>query len=169
MKKLITLLALIFTVSINAQTYDKTITVIIKDFSEACGQGPGDAAFCLADEKGGELSERYSCNYENQTWQVEPKDLITKDWTLNAKYKGKKAILYCVKSVGGAGWVVQKVEISDMANNNQVNKDKLSIPTDNFTAASSRIYEKKAVFIPGKGRTNEMEIKLVSIAVGRDM
>lgn len=90
--------------------FDKTITVIIKDFSEACGDDPGDAVFCLTDEKGGKITERYSCGYDNETWRVEPKDLITKDWVLNTKYKGKKATLYCTKPTGGAGWLVEKVD-----------------------------------------------------------
>lgn len=111
MKKLITFLAFIVTISINAQTkYDKTITVIIKDFSEACGEEPGDAAFCLTDEQGAKITERYSCNMTAGLWQVEPKDLITEKWELATKYKGKKATIYCAKHPGGAGWVVKKVE-----------------------------------------------------------
>lgn len=116
MKKVITFLILALALTFNSQCqtkYDKTITVIINDFSESCGEDPGDAAFCLVDEKGSKITERYTCNYENETWQVEPKDLITKDWLLNSKYKGKKATLYCVKSAGGSGWQVQKVEIVD--------------------------------------------------------
>lgn len=100
--------------SINAQTYiEKTISVTIVDFSEACGEDPGDAIFCLTDEKGSKITERYSCNMESNVWLVEPKDLITSDWVLNAKYKGKKATLYCSKTAGGAGWIVKKVEFGD--------------------------------------------------------
>jgi len=53
MKKTITLLALLLTIAINAQTkYDKTITVTIKDFGESCGEDACDAVFCWTDEKG---------------------------------------------------------------------------------------------------------------------
>lgn len=93
-----------------SKTYDKTITVIIKDFSEACGEDAGDAVFCLTDESGNPITERYSCSYENNTWKVGPSDLITKDWVLNPKYKGKKATLYCTKNSGGSGWLVEKVQ-----------------------------------------------------------
>jgi hypothetical protein len=126
MKKYLILILLSLSVGIiKAQNkFDKTITVIIKDFSEACGEDAGDAVFCLTDEKGGKITERYSCNYDNETWRVEPKDLITKDWILNAKYKGKKATLYCKKSSGGAGWVVEKVEIVNGESVSSQNLDK---------------------------------------------
>ena len=132
MKKIIALLALLITFAVNAQTkYDKTITVIVQDFSEKCGQDPGDAIFCLTDEKGVKIPERYSCIYDNQTWQVEPKDLITKEWILNAKYKGKKAVLFCMKSSGGAGWVVSKVEFSDVPKVESINQSSTSTEQTN--------------------------------------
>ena len=103
----------LFVANIFAQgPYDKVITVTIKDFSEACGEDPGDAVFCLLDEKGNAITERYSCFLDANLWIVEPKDLITENWVINPIYKGKKAMLYCVKHPGGAGWMVQKVEFN---------------------------------------------------------
>jgi hypothetical protein len=126
MKKFVLLLlGLITFVIINAQT-TKTFTVIVKDFSEECGQDSGDAIFCLTDENGSAIKERYSCLFSNGEWQVTPQDLITKDWVLNPKYKGKKATLYCSEGSGGAGWTVQKAEfagISSTSNNSITTAD----------------------------------------------
>jgi hypothetical protein len=119
MKKYLILILLSLSVGIiKAQNkFDKTITVIIKDFSEACGDDPGDAIFCLTDENGGKITERYSCNMTSNVWEVEPQDLITDKWLINPKYKGKKAVLYCMKYPGGSDWIVKKVEFGDIALN----------------------------------------------------
>lgn len=155
MKKLFLLILGVITFTfINAQTYDKTITVFVRDFSEECGQDPGDAAFCLTDEVGYPVKERYTCLYNNNSWKVEPQDLITKDWVINPKYKGQKATLYCSKSAGGAGWVVQKAEFvgvpsaPDNSSNmtERLNKLKLAregkipLENDNFKTATCRVY-----------------------------
>jgi len=102
--------------SVQAQdtvTYDTTVSVVIKDFSEDCGEDAGDAIFCLTDTAGNVITERYSCRYDNLTWRVQPQDLIGENWVLNPKYKGRKAILQCTKHPGGAGWIVEKVEFLD--------------------------------------------------------
>lgn len=109
MKKTL-LTALLMLVGLIVYSQTKTVTVVLKDFSEACGEDPGDAAFCLTDEKGAPISERYSCVLSDGIWQVEPKDLITSNATLNPQYKDKTGKLYCSKSAGGAGWIVEKVE-----------------------------------------------------------
>ena len=51
---------------------EKTISAVIKDFGESCGQDPGDAIFCLTDEKGQPIKERYTCNMTDGAWKVEP-------------------------------------------------------------------------------------------------
>lgn len=160
MKNLITILLLFFVLSINAQTnYDKTISVTIVEFSEACGEDPGDAIFCLTDEKGGKITERFSCEMDNQVWQVEPKDLITSEWVLNKKYKGKKATLYCVKSAGGAGWVVKKVEFGDASSapKNQ-NASVANNQAQSFTGFISMSHEGMACNLVAKKEMDSPEV-----------
>ena len=114
-KFLIPILLFFFINSVAQNNYDKVITVIVKDFSEACSQNPGDgdAVFCLTDEQGNKLTERYGCSMTANVWEVEPKDLITENWILDSKYKNKKAVLYCIKQKGLSGWIVRKVEFLD--------------------------------------------------------
>lgn len=131
-KILITLL-LAVTCGFTPAQNEKTITAVLKDFGEACGQDPGDAIFCLTDEKGKVITERYTCNMTDGEWKVEPKDLITSEWTLNPKYKGKSVKLICVQ--GGGGWFVSKVEFTNSSNpsNNQKSDNAILTATGTIT------------------------------------
>lgn len=147
MKSIYAILVVLFPIFLCAQnsseTYDKTISVIIKDFSEACGEDAGDAIFCLTDERGVKMTERYSCIMDANVWQVEPKDLITNEWVLNPKYKGKKATLYCMKHSGGAGWVVKKVSFDNSTassnSNNPIKKENSISEIKKFTGMITSI------------------------------
>lgn len=157
-KTILTLIVVMFLTMGQAQN-EKTISAVIKDFGESCGQDPGDAIFCLTDEKGQPIKERYTCNMTDGAWKVEPNDLITSEWVLNPMYKGKTAKLYC--KPGGGGWFVEKVEFitsgSTSASNNQTSSNAVQTATGTIIIASEGMGCK---IIVNSGSANTLTLSL---------
>ena len=137
MKKTITLLALVFTVSINAQTgNEKIITATLKDYNPDAGE------FELVDESGSPLKdgnklEHYNCCNQATNFKIEPADLLVNGYSLNSKYKNKKAKFYCITYSAGDGYGIIKVEFISGA----ATQTKSAPAVDDYKTASCKIFK----------------------------
>jgi hypothetical protein len=181
MKKTITLVSLLFALVLKAQLPTKTIVAIFDsatDYQEKVYFTIEKDKKKIAFSARGESNANGNAHYIGEFWNPD----AIKKYSINGlpvsnhsntNNVGKKyEIKYTsqeLPSDDGVSILNTIVELKHATNVTASAPEKLTIPKDNFTAASSRIYEKKRVFIPGQGTTDKMEIKLVAIAEGQEL